>query len=134
MLHIFFRHFSHVPTHFYKVLVAERLHDRRVVDSDGSNNGQERTEPVRTFAKAAFLFENKPHPESIQLTSKLVPFERIESAAGVRFFPRLAELERTEGVRVRELCDEVECKLPPPNWWMIDKEKKEKEALRRKSI
>jgi endonuclease G len=76
-----------VPTHFYKVIVAE----------DGSNNG-----PVSV---AAFVLPNAVINKTTQLTEFLTPLEIVEKASGLEFLPLLSSS------RKKELCKEIECNI-----------------------
>jgi endonuclease G, mitochondrial len=86
-----------VPTHFWKIVVAAR-----------PEQGQ------RSITTAAFLMPNAAIDEKTPLESFLVDQSVIEVATGMRF-PALAG--------ARPLCDDKSlCALPPPDWFLKDKE------------
>ncbi|XP_038044476.1 nuclease EXOG, mitochondrial-like [Patiria miniata] len=78
-----------VPTHLYKIIIVENA-----------------TETAKTtlFA-AAFLLPNEKVDSNIPLITFKVPLSQLESAAGLRFFPRLADAP------VGDLCSIDPCKL-----------------------
>ena len=76
-----------VPTHFYKVIVAE----------DGSAGG-----PV---AVAAFVLPNAVIGNKVPLTAFETPVEMVERASGLEFLRKLPAARR------KELCKEVECSI-----------------------
>ncbi|KAH8153056.1 uncharacterized protein LAJ45_02643 [Morchella importuna] len=78
-----------VPTHFYKVVVAEGGKE----DGGGS------------VAVGAFVLPNAPIGNSVALREFEVPLEVVERASGLVF------LEKLEKGRRRELCKEIECSL-----------------------
>ena len=64
-----------VPTHFYKVILAEQSSKRN------TNNSQEK----RTYSVAAFVIPNAYIDPATPLASFLVPIDALESVAGVKF-------------------------------------------------
>ncbi|KAI5840068.1 mitochondrial nuclease [Morchella snyderi] len=76
-----------VPTHFYKLVVAE----------DGKAGG--------AVAVAAFVLPNAPIGNGVSLAEFEVPVEVVERASGLTFLDRLEEGRR------RQLCKEIECSL-----------------------
>lgn len=76
-----------VPTHFYKIIVAE----------DGKADG--------SVAVGAFVLPNAVISNSTRLTEFEVPLEVIERASGLEFLRMLPEGRR------KGLCKEVECSL-----------------------
>lgn len=76
-----------VPTHFYKVIVAE----------DGSTGG-----PV---AVGAFVLPNAVIHNKTPLTEFVVPLEVVERASGLEF------LKTLPNIRKKELCKEIRCDI-----------------------
>lgn len=76
-----------VPTHFYKIIVAE----------DGKTGG--------SVAVGAFVLPNAVINSSTRLTEFEVPLEVVERASGLEFLRMLPAGRR------KELCKEVECSL-----------------------
>lgn len=76
-----------VPTHFYKIIVAE----------DGKTGG--------SVSIGAFVLPNAVISNSTRLTEFEVPLEVIERASGLEFLRMLPEGRR------KKLCKEVECSL-----------------------
>jgi len=92
-----------VPTHFYKVILAE----------DGKTNGN--------VAIGAFVMPNAPIPNEKPLVDFEVPLEAIERASGLEFAAKLPVQRRrrlcAEGdcsIIVREFADKNRKALPPP--------------------
>ena len=77
-----------VPTHFYKVIVAE--------NPPGSNG---------LLAVGAFVLPNAPINNSTPLTEFAVPVEIVERASGLDFLSLLPVDRR------KSLCREVECSV-----------------------
>jgi len=79
----------HVPTHFFKVILAETSLDRRTRSSGG------------VYAVGCFVFPNTEVPDDAPLTDFVASLDALESAAGIEFFPSLLgdDLLRT---RLRE--------------------------------
>lgn len=76
-----------VPTHFYKIIVAE----------DGKTGGR--------VAVGAFVLPNAVISNNTRLTEFEVSLEVVERASGLEFLRMLPEGRR------KELCKEVECSL-----------------------
>lgn len=76
-----------VPTHFYKVILAE----------DGTTAG-----PV---ALGAFVLPNRRITNDTPLTEFVVPLEIVERASGLEFAPKLPIARR------KALCQEIQCSL-----------------------
>lgn len=76
-----------VPTHFYKIIVAE----------DGKTGGN--------VAVGAFVLPNAVISNNTRLTEFEVPLEVVERASGLEFLRMLPEGRR------KGLCKEVECSL-----------------------
>ena len=76
-----------VPTHFYKVLLAE----------DGVKGG--------VVAIGAFVLPNAPISNSVKLTEFEVPIDIVERASGLEF------LNKLDVGRRKRLCAEVECSI-----------------------
>lgn len=76
-----------VPTHFYKVILAE----------DGKDGGQ--------VAVGAFIMPNAVINDKTPLTEFIAPLEIVERASGVEFLTKL------EGKRRKELCKEITCSI-----------------------
>eukprot|EP00798_Chlamydomonas_sp_ICE-L_P017419 gene17419-23721_t len=68
-----------VPTHFYKVVVAEGVHSKKGKEAGG------RTQ----MAVGAFVLPNAPIDPSTPLSAFVVPLGDLEAAAGAKFFPDL---------------------------------------------
>mmetsp|Transcript_10723 Transcript_10723/g.13407 ORF Transcript_10723/g.13407 Transcript_10723/m.13407 type:complete len:172 (+) Transcript_10723:152-667(+) len=87
-----------VPTHFYKVIAAQKANDTYL---------------------GAFLIPNHEFPEDKPLMDFVVPVRTIEEQSGHRFFPKLTRPNELKLLRSRnktksvekELCTEVECSL-----------------------
>lgn len=78
-----------VPTHFYKVILAE---------NDGG----------RDRVIGAFLMKNDVIKDDVPLSSFMVPLEKVERGAGFTFFPVVNR------ARAGGLCAASGCQLPPP--------------------
>jgi len=76
-----------VPTHFYKVILAE----------DGVTGG--------TVAVGAFVLPNAVIDNSTKLEEFSVPLSIVERASGVEFLSKLPINRR------KELCKEIECSI-----------------------
>lgn len=76
-----------VPTHFYKVIVAE----------DGKTGG--------SVAVGAFVLPNAAIDSKTKLSEFLVPVAVIEKASGLEFLTKLPDNRR------KDLCKEIECSL-----------------------
>lgn len=76
-----------VPTHFYKIIVAE----------DGKTGGN--------VAVGAFVLPNAVISNNTRLTEFEVPLDVVERASGLEFLRMLPEGRR------KGLCKEVECSL-----------------------
>eukprot|EP01025_Chloroclados_australasicus_P011080 TRINITY_DN14801_c0_g1_i3.p2 TRINITY_DN14801_c0_g1~~TRINITY_DN14801_c0_g1_i3.p2 ORF type:complete len:369 (-),score=43.16 TRINITY_DN14801_c0_g1_i3:565-1671(-) len=64
-----------VPTHFYKVILSE--------NGTGSMN--------RSYSVGAFVLPNMPIEKEVPLSTFVVPVGALESAAGLRFFPKILD-------------------------------------------
>ncbi|GME91298.1 hypothetical protein B5S32_g1624 [[Candida] boidinii] len=80
-----------VPTHFFKLIVAERSIKR-------SNDSQD-------IAVAAFVMPNEIIPNEIPLTAFEVPVEALERSSGLEFLNLVAENNK------KQLCKEVKCEI-----------------------
>jgi len=76
-----------VPTHFYKVILAE----------DGSPGGK--------VALGAFVLPNAVIPNEKSLRDFEVPLEAVERASGLEFASKLPETRR------KRLCEQVKCEI-----------------------
>ncbi|KAL7275288.1 nuclease [Rhizina undulata] len=76
-----------VPTHFFKVILAE----------DGTEDG-----PV---AVGAFVLPNAAIHNSTKLTEFVVPLEAVERASGLEFLSKLSPNKK------KELCKEIDCSI-----------------------
>lgn len=76
-----------VPTHFYKVILAE----------DGKEGGK--------VAVGAFVMPNAVINNKTPLTEFVAPLEIVERAAGVEFLSKLEQGRR------KELCKEITCSI-----------------------
>eukprot|EP01048_Picozoa_sp_COSAG05_P011048 COSAG05_NODE_1015_length_6188_cov_162.395139_2_plen_318_part_00 len=82
-----------VPTHFFKVIMAER------------KGG---------LALGCFILPNRPIPKNLELTTFSVPLEVVEKSSGLFFFERLrGGRGGAAAFRPRGLCSETVCVLPP---------------------
>ena len=74
----------HVPTHFYKVVLAEtRLH-----------RGKSSSKTTKSiYAVGCFVMPNTAIADDVPLTNFVAPLDALESAAGVIFFPQLLDDE-----------------------------------------
>jgi len=79
-----------VPTHFYKVILAEKGGKRHV---------------------AAFVMDNKVIDDATPLEAFHVPLQQVESNAGLQFFNLL------ERAGVSPLCGAISCTLPSPDFF-----------------
>ncbi|KAK9451573.1 uncharacterized protein V1518DRAFT_408919 [Limtongia smithiae] len=79
-----------VPTHFYKLVVAEEPLSNRSSSA---------------VAVGAFILPNEPISNSIDLKSFYVPVDAIERAAGLTFLADLPKSDR------KDLCREVDCSI-----------------------
>ncbi|VEU21639.1 DEKNAAC102525 [Brettanomyces naardenensis] len=80
-----------VPTHFFKLVVAEKAFSRSY-DSDD-------------VAVAAFVLPNEKIPNEIPLTSFMVPVEALERSSGLELLDKVPE------ERKKNLCREVRCEI-----------------------
>jgi len=87
-----------VPTHFYKVILAER----DVIDA-----GQ----PQKEYAMGAFVVPNSPIPADTPLTQFVAQVEAVELFSGLHFFNKIPRQI------TQPLCLRTNCVLPPPNFW-----------------
>ncbi|KAJ8102597.1 hypothetical protein POJ06DRAFT_245097 [Lipomyces tetrasporus] len=79
-----------VPTHFYKLIVAE----------------SPITSPqTQDIAVGAFLMPNEPIPNTADLKRFYVPIDAIERASGLVFLSDFPDKQK------KDLCREVECKI-----------------------
>lgn len=81
-----------VPTHFYKVILAE---PKDINDQNGQSNG----DPVKEAddcAVAAFVMPNRSIAADVPLTRFAVPITDLESATGLTFYPKYMTEERRE--------------------------------------
>jgi len=129
-----------VPTHFYKVMLAQK-------DTDN----QESSPPS---AVGAFILPNKPIPPNIPLEQFATTLDRVEELSGLDFFPKIKEnnissLSAPENSEIDQsseplllnppsgsplpsisfkqlfdLCNVSKCVLPPPDFWKVSDEKK----------
>ena len=76
-----------VPTHFYKVIVADQ------------------GRPSEIPSVAGFVLPNNVIDNNTKLTDFLVPIDAIERASGLDFLPRLPPTAR------KELCRETQCSI-----------------------
>lgn len=81
-----------VPTHFFKVIMAE------------GRGG---------IAIGAFMMPNKPIQPEIPLDKFSVELATVESASGLHFFERLRAAGSRGGVLQKGLCSHTACVLPP---------------------
>ena len=81
-----------VPTHFFKVIMAEE-------------RGR--------IAIGAFIMPNKPIAPDIPLEKFTVELATVESASGLHFFERLRAAGSIGGVLQKGLCSDTTCVLPP---------------------
>lgn len=75
-----------VPTHFFKVIYAEK--------SDGGMHS------------VGFVVPNASIPKNKQITSFIVPIEEIEDVSGLLFFQQISRSQ------LGPLCQNTKCKLP----------------------
>lgn len=87
-----------VPTHFAKVIY-------------GSGG---RSDPLINGALGAFVLPNEKIPNTVPLSSFLMPVEDVEKAAGIVLFP-----DQIKGSNVPKLCDTVKCDMVIRNCWVI---------------
>lgn len=78
-----------VPTHFFKILVAEKP-----VKNPGTSD----------VAVAAFVLPNEVIPNDTKLTSFQTPVDAIERSIGVEFLNKIS-------VKQKDLCREVDCSI-----------------------
>lgn len=86
-----------VPTHLFKVVVAERA---TAQSSSSSGN-------ARSYEAAAFLLPNKAIAEERPLTAYQVPIAELEKVTGLQFFPLL------DAKRLPDLCRSHKCDARP---------------------
>lgn len=79
-----------VPTHFFKLIVAESPKDAPA---------------SKTLSIAAFVLPNQPIDNSVKLTSFEVPIDALERSSGLQF------LQNVEKERKRPLCQIINCQL-----------------------
>jgi len=86
-----------VPTHLYKVVLAQRKETPELADSD-------------KYQLAAFMVENEAIPEYRSLTDYLIDIDDLERFVGLQFFPRLRYNAAAENIiRYGELCKNYKC-------------------------
>ena len=78
-----------VPTHFYKIIIGEGK------TTDG------------TAATSAFVMPNEAIDSVTPLVNFKMPVEEVEKASGLELFGELG------AAKWREMCNEVECNIPP---------------------
>ena len=95
----------HVPTHMYKVVLAERGKNKDMSDmSDTSDDEKD------LYQLAAFMVENGPIHDILPLTDYLIDIDELESYVGLQFFPRLRYNKDVENViKYGELCKNYNC-------------------------
>lgn len=76
-----------VPTHFYKVILAEPKDEPPQLDADGILGDA-------NCAVAAFVMPNRAIPGNIPLTRFVVPISDLESATGLTFYPKFMNDEK----------------------------------------
>ena len=87
----------HVPTHLYKVILAER---GEVKEED----------EVNKYQLAAFMVQNEAIHDILPLTDYLVDIDELEHYVGLQFFPRLRYNKDTENViKYGDLCKNYNC-------------------------
>ena len=80
-----------VPTHFFKLIVAEQSKKKSVGNED--------------LAVAAFVMPNDVISNETPLTSFQVPIESLEKSSGLEF------LKTVDNRKKKELCREVKCEI-----------------------
>ncbi len=80
-----------VPTHFFKLVVAENSLSKKPDSQD--------------IAVAAFVLPNGKIPNEVPLTSFKVPVEALERSSGLEL------LEKVPDTRKKDLCKEVRCEI-----------------------
>ena len=88
-----------VPTHFYKIVVAENF---------AKDNNRNKVENVYV---AGFVLPNDKIPNDIPLTYFKTPIEAIERSSGLSFFQ-----QNISNKKVNDLCDNVSCVLTIRDW------------------
>ena len=68
--------------------------------------------------KYRFLMPNQRIAQDVDLKTFEVEPDVIYKAIGTRLFPKLPARDQPN---VRPLCEVVDCTLPVPNWWILDK-------------
>ncbi|KAH3899763.1 probable Mitochondrial nuclease [Saccharomycodes ludwigii] len=79
-----------VPTHFFKLIVAES--PKKQTNNDN-------------ISVAAFVLPNAPIPNETKLTDFEVPVEALERSSGLQFLTKVPEKKK------KELCKEVKCQI-----------------------
>ncbi|GME76640.1 unnamed protein product [Ambrosiozyma monospora] len=80
-----------VPTHFFKLIVAEKSNKRSPTSED--------------LAVAAFVLPNDVIPNEVPLTSFEVPVESLERSSGLEFLQNVPDKQK------KQLCKEVKCEI-----------------------
>ncbi|GFR49717.1 hypothetical protein Agub_g11871, partial [Astrephomene gubernaculifera] len=80
-----------VPTHFYKVILADGRNSSGSGNSKGKSSSSSGREALRSgsVAVGAFVLPNQPIDPKVPLSAYVVPLEDLEQVAGTRFFPEL---------------------------------------------
>ncbi|EGG15830.1 hypothetical protein DFA_09499 [Cavenderia fasciculata] len=94
-----------VPTHLFKVILAEKTLDQQLQDKEKSNgNGTEKSKLV----VGAFMVPNEPIPSTAKLEDYEVSLATLEKLSGLEFFGRL---RNSPYLHPDPLCEEFPCSV-----------------------
>jgi len=96
-----------VPTHFYKVILGELKETEQIKDKNGAN-----------IVVGAFVLPNAQIHPSTPLSSFQISLKRLETIAGVDFFPSLSVSSSSSKKALENLCSLNGCTLPPEQFWL----------------
>jgi len=92
-----------VPTHFFKTILVENP-----IQSEES-----KIKPPKAIA--SFVLPNQSISPEIAIEEFLVPLDKLNRMSGLLFWNKVIDQQ--------QLCsEEHQCKLPPPEWWKVEKE------------
>lgn len=86
----------HVPTHLYKVILAERG------ETDDNDDNNDTNDDIEKYQLCAFMMKNDAIHDKLPLTDYLIDIDELEHWTGLQFFPRLN--------KYGELCKNYDCK------------------------
>ena len=122
-----------VPTHFFKILLAENKTQAKEMKKKKSKKDKKKqvsNHKANDAYLAAFIVPNAPIPEDTPLEAFHVPKEEVEKNSGFLFFQHL----NSKRILPKDLCQEGMCQLPLPNWWNKDDNRSAEANLERELL